>query len=179
MAGGEGGKKWDATAERDLSMAIIVAGQNGPEGRGSYNWPQTHEIMKSIGYAFTKDAMSQHFTKVMLKDFKTRHPDSLAAATPASTPKKPAGGTPAKRKTPAGKTPKAGVKGKKADDENADGNGADGDDKGAESDAAAAATGSPRKKPKVGKREPASAKKEPKAELEGVDADAKLEDGGD
>ncbi|KAJ6441955.1 C-myc promoter-binding protein [Purpureocillium lavendulum] len=99
MAVGE--KKWDAAAERDLCVAIIMGNQ---EGRTNYNWPKVHAFLTQLGYKFTKDAISQHFTKVVMKDFKQRHGDEPSKSG-ASTPKKPgtprAASTPAKRKTPA------------------------------------------------------------------------------
>lgn len=49
-----GDKKWDMAAERDLSVAIILANN---EGKPSYNWPKVYAIMESIGYSFTKDAI--------------------------------------------------------------------------------------------------------------------------
>ncbi|POR34160.1 Uncharacterized protein TPAR_05654 [Tolypocladium paradoxum] len=94
-----GDKKWDMAAERDLSVAIILANN---EGKPSYNWPKVYSIMESIGYGFTKDAISQHFTKVVMKDFKARNGDvTKKGGSATSTPKK-GNKTPTKRKaTPA------------------------------------------------------------------------------
>ncbi|KAK5997102.1 hypothetical protein PT974_02454 [Cladobotryum mycophilum] len=81
-------KKWDDAAERDLCVAIIQGNQDGDRAR--YNWGKICEIMQGLGYAFTKDAMSQHFTKVIMKDFKNRHSASASAASSSAgaTPKK-------------------------------------------------------------------------------------------
>ena len=51
MAAGD--KKWDAAAERDLCVAIIMGNQ---EGRTNYNWPKVHAFLTKLGYKFTKDA---------------------------------------------------------------------------------------------------------------------------
>ena len=53
MAAGD--KKWDAAAERDLCVAIIMGNQ---EGRTNYNWPKVHAFLTKLGYKFTKDAIS-------------------------------------------------------------------------------------------------------------------------
>ena len=55
-------KKWDANAERDLCVAIIMGAQDGERMR--YNWPKVHSSMEALGYGFTKDAISyvSHFT---------------------------------------------------------------------------------------------------------------------
>ncbi|RDA90185.1 hypothetical protein CP533_1025 [Ophiocordyceps camponoti-saundersi (nom. inval.)] len=81
---GNGEKKWDATAERDLCISLIMSTTN--DGKASYNWPQVTLSMEALGHAFTKDAMSQHFSKVICKDFKTRRGD--LPDTPAKTPRK-------------------------------------------------------------------------------------------
>ncbi|KAM4059915.1 hypothetical protein HRG_002466 [Hirsutella rhossiliensis] len=143
---GRGEKKWDATAERDLCIAVIMASQ---EGRVTYNWPKTHAIMDSIGHAFTKDAMSQHFTKRILKDFKTRHGDIIGSA--PSTPKK-ASATPAKRKAPAAKAAKKLAEAKPDDDDDADGD---------SDDVKLAAT--PSKRVKIEKQQTPTIKKEKQA----------------
>lgn len=49
-------KKWDANAERDLCVAIIMGAQDGERMR--YNWPKVHSSMEALGYGFTKDAIS-------------------------------------------------------------------------------------------------------------------------
>lgn len=48
-----GDKKWDAAAERDLCVAIIMASH---DGRTDYNWPRVHAFLAALGYQFTKDA---------------------------------------------------------------------------------------------------------------------------
>ncbi|PHH93187.1 hypothetical protein CDD83_10736 [Cordyceps sp. RAO-2017] len=95
-------KKWDEKTERDLCVAIISASQTG-----AMNWPRIHEIMTEIGYEFTKDAMAQRYSKVILKDFKERHGNLPSKAAP-DTPKKSTS-TPRKRKPAAAKTPKKGA----------------------------------------------------------------------
>lgn len=49
-------KKWDANAERDLCVAIIMGSADGDRLR--YNWPKVHSSMEALGYSFTKDAIS-------------------------------------------------------------------------------------------------------------------------
>ncbi|KAF4441927.1 hypothetical protein F53441_11887 [Fusarium austroafricanum] len=87
-------KKWDANAERDLCVAIIMGAQDGERMR--YNWPKVHASMDALGYSFTKDAISQHFSKSIMRDFKTRHGETSTSASPTPTSKK----TPRKRATP-------------------------------------------------------------------------------
>ncbi|KAF5622540.1 hypothetical protein F52700_10512 [Fusarium sp. NRRL 52700] len=91
-------KKWDANAERDLCVAVIMGAQDGERMR--FNWPKVHASMAALGYSFTKDAISQHFSKSIMRDFKGRHGDP-ANSTPTATPKKAA--TRRKRATPAKK----------------------------------------------------------------------------
>ncbi|KAH7192330.1 uncharacterized protein B0J16DRAFT_411060 [Fusarium flagelliforme] len=90
-------KKWDANAERDLCVAIIMGAQDGERMR--YNWPKVHSSMEALGYGFTKDAISQHFSKTIMREFKNRHgePSANDSPAPTPTPKK----TPRKRATPA------------------------------------------------------------------------------
>ncbi|KAH6610226.1 hypothetical protein Trco_000246 [Trichoderma cornu-damae] len=95
-------KKWDDSAERDLCVAIILGNQD--PGKSRHNWPRIAEIMGSLGYSFTKDAMSQHFSKTIMRDFRARH-DSAAAleSPPLSAQKAKAAGkaiiTPSKKRT--------------------------------------------------------------------------------
>ncbi|CCT67287.1 uncharacterized protein FFB20_13649 [Fusarium fujikuroi] len=91
-------KKWDANAERDLCVAVIMGAQDGERMR--FNWPKVHASMAALGYSFTKDAISQHFSKSIMRDFKGRHGDP-ANSTPTATPKKAT--TRRKRSTPAKK----------------------------------------------------------------------------
>ncbi|KAG9501272.1 hypothetical protein J7337_006956 [Fusarium musae] len=92
-------KKWDANAERDLCVAVIMGAQDGERMR--FNWPKVHASMAALGYSFTKDAISQHFSKSIMRDFKGRHGDP-ANSTPTATPKKAAvrrkRATPSKKK---------------------------------------------------------------------------------
>ncbi|KAG5946054.1 hypothetical protein E4U53_006643 [Claviceps sorghi] len=62
-------KKWEIAAEMDLCMAIILTGGSA----STYKWPEIHTIMCQLGHTFTKDAISQHFTKCILRGFKARH----------------------------------------------------------------------------------------------------------
>ncbi|KAK2605956.1 hypothetical protein QQS21_003682 [Conoideocrella luteorostrata] len=62
-------KKWEISAELDLCMAVIHTGGSV----GSYKWPEVHAIMVLLGHNFTKDAISQHYTKSILRGFKKRH----------------------------------------------------------------------------------------------------------
>ncbi|KAM0191988.1 hypothetical protein ACHAPA_003071 [Fusarium lateritium] len=88
-------KKWDANAERDLCVAIIMGSADGDRLR--YNWPKVHSSMEALGYSFTKDAISQHFSKSIMRDFKGRHGDVSSSNSPAPAPKKT---TTRKRATP-------------------------------------------------------------------------------
>lgn len=49
-------KKWDAAAERDLCVAIIMGNQETDRVR--YNWAKVHSLMEGYGYPFSKDAIS-------------------------------------------------------------------------------------------------------------------------
>ncbi|KAL6698926.1 hypothetical protein J3F84DRAFT_405857 [Trichoderma pleuroticola] len=106
-------KKWDDSAERDLCVAIIMGNQDGTKAR--YNWPRVEEIMTGLGHAFTKDAMSQHFSKTILKEFRARHPEGDITATPPASATKPK--TPRKSATPSKKRTKKGTKGQAPDAE--------------------------------------------------------------
>ncbi|KAL6871148.1 hypothetical protein J3F83DRAFT_772870 [Trichoderma novae-zelandiae] len=104
-------KKWTDAAERDLCVAIIYGNQ------GRHDWPRITGIMDGLGYTFTKDAMSQHFTKTILKEFKGRCSEDVVAATEATPPAsatKPKA-TPRKAASTPRKRTKNGVKGQAAD----------------------------------------------------------------
>ncbi|KAK4070090.1 uncharacterized protein Triagg1_6511 [Trichoderma aggressivum f. europaeum] len=109
-------KKWDDSAERDLCVAIIMGSQDGT--KRSYNWPRVEEIMTSLGHAFTKDAMSQHFSKTILKEFRARHPEGDITATPPASATKPK--TPRKSATPSKKRTKKAAKGQVPDEDQED-----------------------------------------------------------
>ncbi|KAM5351968.1 hypothetical protein ACJ41O_004691 [Fusarium nematophilum] len=107
-------KKWDANAERDLCVAVIMGAQDGDRIR--YNWPKVHGAMETLGYSFTKDAISQHFSKTIMRDFKARHGEfSSSSNSPAPSTKKASATR--KRSTPGkGRTKKV----KSSDDEDED-----------------------------------------------------------
>ncbi|RCI15877.1 hypothetical protein L249_2383 [Ophiocordyceps polyrhachis-furcata BCC 54312] len=129
---GNGEKKWDATAERDLCISIIMSISN--EGKASYNWPRVTTSMEALGHGFTKDAMSQHFSKVICKDFKNRRGEMPPeSTTPSAT------ATPRKRKPAA----------LKLIDENGEGGGDVDDDANVTPSKAAAATPRKRKSAKL------------------------------
>ncbi|KAG5979201.1 hypothetical protein E4U55_005447 [Claviceps digitariae] len=96
-------KKWEITAELDLCMAVILTGGS----TSTYKWPEIHTIMCQLGHDFTKDAISQHFTKCILRGFKARH-GLGAGRLPDNIDKSPgkrrqlvdasAGGSPAKKR---------------------------------------------------------------------------------
>ncbi|KAL7937482.1 hypothetical protein V8C35DRAFT_331231 [Trichoderma chlorosporum] len=111
-------KKWDDTAERDLCVAMIQASQDGTKVR--YNWPKVEDIMNGLGYSFTRDAMSQHYTKTIMKEFNARNPKDESADTPPPSATKPK--TPRKTATPSKKRTKKGAKGQapEADDQQDD-----------------------------------------------------------
>ncbi|KAF4971384.1 hypothetical protein FZEAL_9866 [Fusarium zealandicum] len=129
-------KKWDATVERDLCVAIIMGAQDGDRMR--YNWPKVHGSMETLGYSFSKDAISyvflllmapcqsfastnrrqnrQHFSKTIMKEFRARHGDTFAVGSPSPAPKK---ATPRKR-TPSVKKSKKKVDSEEDDDDDDD-----------------------------------------------------------
>ncbi|KKP07421.1 hypothetical protein THAR02_00483 [Trichoderma harzianum] len=109
-------KKWDDSAERDLCVAIIQANQDGT--KKTYNWPRVEEIMIRLGHTFTKDAMSQHFSKTILKEFRARHPEGDTTATPPASATKPK--TPRKSATPSKKRTKKAAKGQDTEDQEDD-----------------------------------------------------------
>ncbi|KAF7542870.1 hypothetical protein G7Z17_g11207 [Cylindrodendrum hubeiense] len=109
MPGNE--KRWHANAERDLCLAIILGNQETDRAR--HNWPKVHSIMNDLDYTFTQDAISQHFTKTVMRDFKVRHGKSGTKSTPTSTSKK---ATPQKRRSTA-KQPKSMTMANQGDDE--------------------------------------------------------------
>ncbi|KAG6018528.1 hypothetical protein E4U41_003804 [Claviceps citrina] len=81
-------KKWEVAAELDLCMAVILTGGSTT----SYKWPEIHAIMCQLGYDFTKDAISQHFTKSILRGFKARHGFGAGRLSDAmSSPNSPTG----------------------------------------------------------------------------------------
>ncbi|KAL6891524.1 hypothetical protein HDV57DRAFT_513906 [Trichoderma longibrachiatum] len=106
-------KKWTDAAERDLCVSIIYSHQS------RYDWSRVTTIMEGLGYTFTKDAMTQHLSKSILRAFKDRCTDEVIAAAeatppasatkPKATPRKGAASTPRKRT-------KNGVKGQAAAD---------------------------------------------------------------
>ncbi|KAL4723296.1 hypothetical protein ACLX1H_009786 [Fusarium chlamydosporum] len=106
-------KKWDANAERDLCVAIIMGAQDGERMR--YNWPKVHSSMEALGYSFTKEAISQHFSKSIMRDFKGRHGE-VSVHSPGQTSSPAPKKTPRKRATPA-KGRKKKVESEEEDDE--------------------------------------------------------------
>ncbi|KAK7417156.1 hypothetical protein QQX98_004759 [Neonectria punicea] len=104
-------KKWSPNAERDLCLAIILGSQEGDRTR--HNWPKVYDLMNHLGYSFTKDAISQHFTKTVMKEFKARHGTVSVGNSPAPSAKKTS--TPRKREASAKKS-----KSKIKDDEEMD-----------------------------------------------------------
>ncbi|KAL7944414.1 hypothetical protein V8C42DRAFT_88319 [Trichoderma barbatum] len=104
-------KKWDDRAERDLCIAIIQGNQESAKNR--YNWPRIEVMMTKLGHTFTKDAMSQHFSKTILKEFRARCPEDETTETPPASATKPK--TPRKSATPSKRRARGGAKGKTAD----------------------------------------------------------------
>ncbi|KAL7821430.1 hypothetical protein V8C44DRAFT_362914 [Trichoderma aethiopicum] len=110
-------KKWTDAAERDLCVSIIYSHQS------RYDWSRVTTIMEGLGYTFTKDAMTQHLSKSILRAFKDRCSDEVIAAAeatppasatkPKATPRKGTASTPRKRT-------KNGVKGPAGDNNNND-----------------------------------------------------------
>uniref|UniRef100_A0A8H7TS94 Myb-like domain-containing protein n=1 Tax=Bionectria ochroleuca TaxID=29856 RepID=A0A8H7TS94_BIOOC len=88
MPGAE--KKWGPLEERDLAMAVILT-QHGE--RPKYDWVRIQEMMEAWGYTFSRDAITQRWSKKIMKDFKERHGADAAKSGPsvsaASTPQKP------------------------------------------------------------------------------------------
>ncbi|ETS06588.1 hypothetical protein M419DRAFT_4857 [Trichoderma reesei RUT C-30] len=103
-------KKWSDAAERDLCVAILYSNPS------RYDWSRVTTIMEGLGYVFTKDAMSQHLSKTILKDFKARCSEEVVAAaeaTPPASATKPKA-TPRKAASTPRKRTKNGVKGQQA-----------------------------------------------------------------
>ncbi|KAF3765959.1 hypothetical protein M406DRAFT_351250 [Cryphonectria parasitica EP155] len=98
--------KWTDAAIKDLTFAILMSTNSGGINVNA-NWDKVTETMNAWGYNFTKSAMSQHWTKRVLKEFRERHPDTGSAQ---NTPKKPPR-TPGKQRPP--KTPGSSARGKK------------------------------------------------------------------
>ncbi|KAM3457983.1 hypothetical protein MY3296_000633 [Beauveria thailandica] len=134
-------KRWDGNAERDLCLAMILGGTESDKFRP--DWNTTHRMMNALGYDFTKDAMSQRWSKTILKEFKSRHSDADVAL-PASPTKM----TPTKRKKAAAA---AGAGAATTSDEAAS-------DSGAVEETVVAAAATPPATPKGRKRAPAKPK---------------------
>ncbi|ROW12941.1 hypothetical protein VPNG_04731 [Cytospora leucostoma] len=102
--------KWDDASVKDLTFAVLMSAN---DGYIKPNWEKVEELMKDWGHDFTKSAMSQHWSKKVLKEFRQRHPDGDGASSPATPASKPGGGSSAARvpKTPASRKGKG--KGKK------------------------------------------------------------------
>ncbi|KAF3799552.1 hypothetical protein GCG54_00002254 [Colletotrichum gloeosporioides] len=64
-------KAW--TAEADLDAIFATVFQNVPNApMGGINWERAHQIMTGLGYKFSKDAISQRWSKVINKNAKQR-----------------------------------------------------------------------------------------------------------
>ncbi|EQB49194.1 hypothetical protein CGLO_11487 [Colletotrichum gloeosporioides Cg-14] len=64
-------KAW--TAEADLDAIFATVFQNVPNAPvGGINWERAHQIMTGLGYKFSKDAISQRWSKVINKNAKQR-----------------------------------------------------------------------------------------------------------
>ncbi|KAI7774694.1 hypothetical protein LA080_008001 [Diaporthe eres] len=92
-------KKWDDTSQKDLVFAMLMS---TGDGNIKADWQKVEKIMISWGYNFTIGAMSQHWSKTILKAFKERHPDNAKDGdnTNPATPVK-VGAGPRAPKTPA------------------------------------------------------------------------------
>lgn len=53
---GAADKKWDASVERDLCIAMIHGNQDISD-RVKHNWARIATFMTNMGYTFTKDAI--------------------------------------------------------------------------------------------------------------------------
>ncbi|KAJ4409964.1 hypothetical protein N0V82_009366 [Gnomoniopsis sp. IMI 355080] len=114
--------KWDDAAVKDLTMAVLMSANNG-DLNISANWDKVTETMASWGYNFSKSAMSQHWSKKIVKQFKERHSNVKGSDNGTASPKTPAKtASPRKRATP--KTPGTG-RGKKRAAVDADDDGDD------------------------------------------------------
>ncbi|KAM3504560.1 hypothetical protein MY10362_003478 [Beauveria mimosiformis] len=135
-------KKWDGNAERDLCLAMMLGGTESDKFRP--DWNSTHKMMNDLGYNFTKDAINQRWSKTILKEFKSRHPDADLAS-----PAPPTKMTPTKRKKAAAAAAAAATSDEAASDSGAV----------EENDiVAAAAAATPPATPKGRKRAPAKPK---------------------
>ncbi|KAG6004113.1 hypothetical protein E4U21_001384 [Claviceps maximensis] len=77
-------KKWEMTAELDLCMAIIITGGSTAASK----WLDIHTVMRQLGYDFTKDALSQHYTKKILRAFRPRLDAGKLDMSPGSSKRK-------------------------------------------------------------------------------------------
>ncbi|KAG8160466.1 hypothetical protein KVR01_010002 [Diaporthe batatas] len=68
-------KKWDDASQKDLLFAMLMSTGDG-SGTIKPDWKEVEKMMNGWGYTFTIGAMSQHWSKTILKAFKERHPDN-------------------------------------------------------------------------------------------------------
>ncbi|ROW06422.1 hypothetical protein VMCG_04429 [Cytospora schulzeri] len=107
--------KWNDTSVKDLTFAVIMSSNDGNVNIKA-NWDRVEQLMQNWGYDFTKGAMSQQWTKKILKEFRQRHPDTAGNGDNSSAPATPANKSGGSRAARAPKTPasgKAKAKGKK------------------------------------------------------------------
>ncbi|KOS20517.1 hypothetical protein ESCO_005412 [Escovopsis weberi] len=96
--------KWNPKAELDLCAAILLGNQDGERVRP--NWAKVSSIMEDLGYEFSKDAMAQHLSKHIMRDFKARcelassSSGAESAANAAGPPETPKADKPRKATTP-------------------------------------------------------------------------------
>ncbi|OLN91938.1 hypothetical protein CCHL11_01512 [Colletotrichum chlorophyti] len=97
---------WTAVAELHLALTVNSVGKGNTISKG--DWTKIQETMASLGYTFTEGALSQRWSKSIMKDYKSRVAAGAASAGLAG------GGSSAPAPTPTGrKRPAPGSSGKK------------------------------------------------------------------
>ncbi|KAI0134549.1 hypothetical protein BJ170DRAFT_204668 [Xylariales sp. AK1849] len=88
------GAKWNAETDLELVFAILTHNLK-PNETPRIDWAKVQQMMQGWGHKSSKDAISQRWTKTVLKSFRASHPHgtsdergeaSTAAAANAKTP---------------------------------------------------------------------------------------------
>ncbi|KAI2640144.1 hypothetical protein GGS21DRAFT_487886 [Xylaria nigripes] len=71
--------KWDDKAERDFLLAMRII-EHGAKSVTAGTWKKASEIMEMMGYQDVSPAgVSQHWSKILLRNFQTQFPQVLGA----------------------------------------------------------------------------------------------------
>ncbi|CAJ2502712.1 Uu.00g101060.m01.CDS01 [Anthostomella pinea] len=86
--------QWTDKVDRDLMVAMFLANHTGNKAdfKITVPWAKVMENMGKMGYAPTKESVSQRWSKVILWDARKEYPELFtdANASPAGTPAKAA-----------------------------------------------------------------------------------------